>query len=106
MVAEAGGRPHRDGEDDRGSTGGPIKVGQIDFLKRYPAAKGAPAYCMFEVNGGDIKHAVLALVEQTSKNEARVDWEAFVEFKDDALWRSFFRRRTLPTARFRVLIPL
>jgi len=87
----------------QGSTGGPIKAGRIDFLKRYPAAKGAPAYCMFEVTGGDIKHPVLALVEQISKNEARVDWEAFMEFKDEAL-EKFLQTKDAPASRFRVMI--
>jgi hypothetical protein len=82
---------------------GPIRAGAIDFLERYPSKAGVPPYCMFEVSGGELEHPVLTLVEQSPKEGTRVDWEAFVDFKDDLLLR-FLEKKGAPPQRFRGLL--
>jgi hypothetical protein len=82
---------------------GPVKVARIDFIERYPARSGNPPYCMFEVNGGDLKSAILILVEEKSKADFRVDWEAFAELKDQLL-REFLSKAGSPPGKFRVMI--
>lgn len=82
---------------------GPVVVGQVDFVERYPAKASVPPYCMFELNGGALKHPVLVLVEQSPKNGVRVDWEAFVEFKDDLLLQ-FLEKKGAPPHKFRVML--
>lgn len=75
----------------------------IDFVERYVGKDGAPPYCMFEVSGGTLPHPVLVLVEQPPKGEPVVDWEAFVEFKDDLLLK-FLETEGAPAQTFRVLM--
>jgi hypothetical protein len=82
---------------------GPIRVGAIDFLERYPSKAGVPPYCMFEVSGGELEHPVLTLVEQSSKEGSRVDWQAFIEFKDDLLLK-FLEKKGSPPQKFRGLL--
>jgi hypothetical protein len=82
---------------------GPINVTNIDFIERNPAKGGAPAYCMFEVRGGSLKRGVLVLVEEKTRNDFRVDWEAFVEFKDQLLWEFLIKPGT-PPGKFRVMM--
>src|SRR5439155_20519192 len=82
---------------------GAISVGQIEFIERYPSKGKVPPYCMFEVSGGALEHAVLTLVEQSSKDGARVDWGTFVEFKDDLLLH-FLENKTAPPQKFRGLL--
>jgi hypothetical protein len=82
---------------------GPIVVEEIDFLERYPSKTGIPPYCMFEVSGGSLKHPVLTLVEQSTKDGVRVDWEAFTEFKDDLLLH-FLENKGAPPQKFRGLL--
>ena len=82
---------------------GPIAVDQIEFLERYPSKAGVPPYCMFEVSGGGLRHPVLVLVEQSPKNGVRIDWQAFIEFKDDLLLR-FLENKNSPPEKFRVMI--
>jgi len=82
---------------------GPVNVARIDFIERYPARSGNPPYCMFEVSGGDLKRTLLVLVEEKSKADFRVDWEAFAEFKDQLL-REFLSKAGSPPGKFRVMI--
>lgn len=82
---------------------GPIVVGQVDFVERYPGKGAVPPYCMFELGGGPLTHPVLVLVEQPARGGARVDWEAFIEFKDDLLLR-FLEKKGAPPQKFRVLL--
>jgi hypothetical protein len=82
---------------------GPIVVGEIAFLERYPSKAGIPPYCMFELSGGSLKHPVLTLVEQSPKDGVRVDWEAFTEFKDDLLLH-FLEKKGAPPQKFRGLL--
>lgn len=82
---------------------GPVNVARIDFIERYPARSGNPPYCMFELNGGDLKSTILVLVEEKSRGDFRVDWEAFVEFKDRLL-REFLGKAGSPPGKFRVMI--
>jgi hypothetical protein len=82
---------------------GPVNVARIDLIERYPARSGNPPYAMFEVRGGDLKHSILVLVEEKSKTNIRVDWEAFVEFKDQLLWE-FLIKPGSPPGKFRVMI--
>lgn len=58
---------------------------------------------MFEVSGGDLKRNTLVLVEEKSKTENLVDWEAFVEFKDQLLWE-FLIKPGSPPGKFRVML--
>ncbi len=82
---------------------GPVNVAHIGLIERYPARGGNPPYCMFEVRGGDLKQSILVLVEEKSKTNIRVDWEAFVEFKDQLLWE-FLIKPGSPPGKFRVMI--
>lgn len=82
---------------------GPVVVGSVEFVERYPSRSGVPPYCMFELSGGALKHPVLVLVEQSPKNGVRVDWEAFVEFKDDLLLR-FLEQKGAAPHKFRVML--
>ena len=75
----------------------------IEFMQRFPAKNGLPAYCMFEVRGPKLPHPVLLLVDQPAKKDAQVDWEAFVEFQNGTLNR-FFAARTSEARRFRVVV--
>lgn len=81
---------------------GPIRVGSVDFVDRHTPA-GSPPYCMFELNGGDLPHRVLALVEQPKSGSAMVDWDGFMEFRHDYLLR-FLETDTLPPQKFRVML--
>jgi hypothetical protein len=58
---------------------------------------------MFEVSGGGLKNPVLALVEEPAGSTPRVDWGAFVEFKDRLLWE-FLERPGAPPQKFRVMV--
>lgn len=78
---------------------GPIIVGSINFASRFTNDKGA--HCTFEVSGGSLPHPVMAVVEQPSNATARVDWETFVEFKDDLLLK-FLESNGAPNQKFRV----
>lgn len=82
---------------------GPLKVGRIDLVASYPTKDGVPPYSMFELSGGALKNTVLALVEEKPKNEYRVDWEAFVEFKDGLLWEFMSKPDSRPQ-KFRVIM--
>jgi hypothetical protein len=82
---------------------GPLDVGRIEFVERYPSRGAVPPYCMFELSGGSLNHPVLTLVEQSTKDGVRVDWEAFVEFKDDLLLR-FLENKGAPPQKFRGLL--
>ncbi len=82
---------------------GPVNVGRIEFIERYRARGGVPPYSMFEVEGGDLKHAIIVLVEEKSKTDLRVDWEAFAEFKDQLLW-DFLNKPASAPGKFRVMI--
>jgi len=82
---------------------GPIPVASIEFVERYVNKNGVPPYCMFEVAGGALHHPVLVLVEQPVKGAAKVDWEAFVEFKDDLLLK-FLEKVTPAPKKFRVMV--
>lgn len=78
---------------------GPIIAGAVSFIERFVNDKGA--HCTFEVSGGTLPHAVIAIVDQPSSGPARVDWEAFVEFKDDLLLK-FLESNGIPNQKFRV----
>ncbi|MEY4484699.1 MAG: hypothetical protein RL693_2151 [Verrucomicrobiota bacterium] len=78
---------------------GPIVVSSINFLERY--TKDKDSYCTFEVSGGFLPHPVLAIVEQPANGPAQVDWESFVEFKDDQLLK-FLESNGAPNQKFRV----
>ncbi len=78
---------------------GPILVENINFIDRFTNAKGA--HCTFEVNGSALPHPVMVIVEQPLNAEARVDWEAFMEFKDDLLLK-FLESNGAATQKFRV----
>lgn len=82
---------------------GPIRATQIDFVDRYTTKGNVPPYCMFEISGGTLEHPVLALVEQSTKNGVRVDWEAFIDFKEDLLLK-FLEKKGAPNAKFRVML--
>jgi hypothetical protein len=82
---------------------GPVDVERIEFIQHYPSRKGLPAYTMFEMTGGSLKQTTLALVEEPSSGPPRVDWEAFVEFKDHLLWQFLLKPSSTPQ-RFRVLV--
>jgi hypothetical protein len=82
---------------------GPIRVGQIDFVDRYVNKNGVPPYCMFELSGGSLDHPVLTLVEQSTKSGVRVDWEAFMDFKEDLMLK-FLETKGAPNAKFRVML--
>ncbi|WP_198141283.1 hypothetical protein [Verrucomicrobium spinosum] len=82
---------------------GPIRVGQIDFVDRYVNKNGVPPYCMFELSGGSLEHPVLTLVEQSTKTGIRVDWEAFMDFKEDLMLK-FLETKGAPNAKFRVML--
>ena len=87
----------------RNHADGPVPVDRIDFVERYPARDGAPPYCMFELRGGAVKEPLLVLVQETPKSVPRVDWEAFVEFKDHLLW-DFLNKPSSPAQKFRVML--
>jgi hypothetical protein len=55
------------------------------------------------VRGGSLAHPVLTLVEEDPKQGIRVDWEAFVEFKDDLLLK-FLEKKGAPAQKFRGLL--
>lgn len=78
---------------------GPIVVSSINFMERF--TKDKDAYCTFEVSGGFLPHAVMAIVEQPANGPAQVDWESFVEFKDDLLLK-FLESNGAPNQKFRV----
>lgn len=78
---------------------GPIVVSSINFIERFTKEKDA--YCTFEVSGGFLPHPVLAIVEQPANGPAQVDWESFVEFKDDLLLK-FLESNGGPNQKFRV----
>ncbi len=78
---------------------GPIVVSNINFIERFTKEKDA--YCTFEVSGGFLPHPVLAIVEQPANGSAQVDWESFVEFKDDLLLK-FLESNGGPNQKFRV----
>ncbi|CAN5712253.1 hypothetical protein BH11VER1_BH11VER1_26320 [soil metagenome] len=78
---------------------GPIVVSSINFIERF--TKDKDAYCTFEVSGGFLPHPVLAIVEQPATGPAQVDWESFVEFKDDLLLK-FLENNGAPNQKFRV----
>lgn len=82
---------------------GPIRVGQIDFVDRYVNKNGVPPYCMFELSGGSLEHPVLTLVEQSTKTGVRVDWEAFMDFKEDLMLK-FLETKGAPNSKFRVML--
>ena len=82
---------------------GPIQVGSITFVERYPSKNGVPPYCMFELGDGSLSHPVMVLVEETPKSGCKVDWEAFVDFKDNLLFR-FLNDHALPAQKFRVML--
>lgn len=82
---------------------GPLRFSSLEFMQRFPAKNGLPAYCMFEVKGPDFPHPVLLLVDQPSNKDGQVDWEAFVEFQSDALAK-FFAARSSEATRFRVVM--
>lgn len=82
---------------------GPINPATIKFVDRHPGRDGGPPYCMFEIDGGDLKHEVLVLVEQPSEGKPLIDWASFVEFKDDLLLR-FLETRGEPNQSFRVML--
>lgn len=82
---------------------GPVKFGKIDLVASYPSKDGVPPYSMFELSGGSLKNTILALVEEKPKNEFRVDWEAFVEFKDGLLWEFMGKPDSRPQ-KFRVIM--
>lgn len=82
---------------------GPIYPASIDFVEHYPGKEGAPPYSMFELDGGSLKHRVLVLVDQPPKAKPLIDWECFVEFKDDLLLK-FLTTQGAPDQSFRVLI--
>ncbi len=84
-------------------TDGPIEVAHIEFIERYPAKSNTPPYCMFEASGGVLKRKTLVLIEEKNKNECLVDWEAFVEFKDQLLWE-FLIKPGSPPGKFRVML--
>jgi hypothetical protein len=82
---------------------GPIVPATIKFVDRHPGKDGGPPYCMFEIDGGDLKHEVLVLVEQPAQGLPLVDWASFVEFKDDLLLK-FLETKGEPNQTFRVLL--
>lgn len=82
---------------------GPTRVEAISFVQRYPSKNGVPPYCMFEVSGGALRLPVMVLVEESPKSGIRVDWEAFVDFKDGLLLR-FLSDHSLPAQKFRVML--
>lgn len=82
---------------------GPVEVARIDFIERYPAKSNTPPYCMFEVSGGELKRKILVLVEEKNKTSHLVDWEAFVEFKDQLL-REFLSKPGTQSGKFRVML--
>jgi hypothetical protein len=82
---------------------GPIRTGQIDFVERYVNKGGVPPYCMFELSGGALEHPVLVLVEQSSKSGVKVDWEAFIDFKESLLLK-FLENQGAPSQSFRVIL--
>ncbi len=82
---------------------GPVEVARIDFIERYPAKGNTPPYCMFEVSGGELKQKILVLVEEKNKSSQLVDWEAFIEFKDQLL-SEFLIKPGSPPGKFRVML--
>lgn len=78
---------------------GPIVVSSINFMERF--TKDKDSYCTFEVSGGFLPHPVMAIVEQPANGPAQVDWESFVEFKDDLLLK-FLESNGGPNQKFRV----
>ena len=78
-------------------------MGQIELIERYTNSSAGVPYCMFEVRGGNLKHALLMLVDEPTKGAPRVDWEAFAEFKDHLLW-DFLEKPGAPKQKFRVLM--
>ncbi|RBP39753.1 hypothetical protein DES53_109180 [Roseimicrobium gellanilyticum] len=82
---------------------GPINPGMIKFVDRHPGRDGGPPYCMFEIEGGDLKHEVLILIEQPAEGSPKIDWPTFVEFKDDLLLR-FLETQGEPNQSFRVML--
>jgi hypothetical protein len=82
---------------------GPVEVSRITFINQYPSSNGHLAYSMYELIGAGASHPLLLFVDQLSKADARVDWDAFVEFKDDSLLK-FLEQSESPTSRFRVIL--
>ena len=82
---------------------GPVNVTHVDFIQRFPSKGDTPPYCMFEVRGPSMTHPVLMLVDQPLKKDARVDWETFIEFKDDLLFK-FLKKSSTTPGRFRVMM--
>jgi hypothetical protein len=82
---------------------GPIAFTSLEFMQRFPAKEGLPAYCMFEVKGPSLPHPVLLLVDQPAKKDPQIDWECFVEFQYDTLNR-FFAAQPSDASRFRVVV--
>ena len=82
---------------------GPVAPATIKFVDRHPGRDGGPPYCMFEIDGGELKHHVLVLIEQPKEGEPKVDWETFVEFKDDLLLK-FLENEGEPNQSFRVML--
>lgn len=82
---------------------GPVHVDSISFVERYPSKNNVPPYSMFEVSGGALSNPVLVLIEESPKAGTRVDWEAFVEFKDNLLLK-FLEDKASPAHSFRVLV--
>jgi hypothetical protein len=80
---------------------GPISVRQIELIDHYPGSSGAPPYCTFWVRTTEPSQSIMALVEEPSKGNPLVDWEAFVEFKDRLLWE-FLEKPGSPPQKFRV----
>ncbi len=82
---------------------GPVAVSQIALVERYTTAKGGVPYCEFELRGGVLKQPVRVYVDEPAKGPPRVDWEAFVEFKDRLLWE-FLEKPGAPSQKFRVML--
>lgn len=83
---------------------GPLRAAGVQVIPRDPSAddKNAPAYHLFRIWGGDFSSEIPVMVEE-SESGWRVDWLAFVEFKDRLLQKFYETQDKLPR-RFRVLL--
>ena len=64
---------------------GPIQPNRLEFIQRHPIKNDVPAYSMFEMQGAGANHPILIFVDEHPKSDSKVDWQSFVEFKEDRL---------------------
>jgi len=83
---------------------GPIGVTMAQFMEDYPAQGGHPPHVLFSVQTAQNLPPFLTFVDKPAKGAALVDWEAFVELKDQALQKFFATATAGRKAKLRMVL--